>query len=51
MAVTISNIPNLMTVNAKQGGGDLTVTYLATTVVGTADAQQINVNNYTGALL
>ena len=49
--LTISNIPNLMTVNAKQGGGDLTVTYLATTVVGTADAQQINVNNYTGALL
>ena len=25
--ITIDNVPNLMTVNAKQGGGDLTVVY------------------------
>jgi len=39
-----------MTVNAKQGGGDLTVTYLATVVAGAADAQTLNVNNYTGTV-
>ena len=48
--ITISNVPNLMTVNAKQGGGDLTVTYLATVVAGAADAQTLNVNNYTGTV-
>ena len=48
--ITINNVPSLMTVNAKQGGGDLTVTYLATVVAGAADAQTLNVNNYTGTV-
>jgi len=47
--ITISNVPNIMTVNAKQGGGDLTVSYLATVVAG-AQTQTLNVSNYTGTV-
>ena len=48
--ITISNVPSLVVVNAKNGGGDLTVTYAATVVAGVADAQTLNVNNYTGTV-
>jgi len=48
--VTVSNVPTIVAVNAKNGGGDLTVTYAATAVAGLADAQALNVNNYTGTV-
>ena len=48
--LTISNVPSIMTVNAKNGGGDLTVTYKAVPVAGAADSQTVNVDGYTGTL-
>ena len=48
--ITISNVPSIMTVNAKNGGGDLTVTYKAVPVAGSADSQTVNVDGYTGTL-
>jgi len=48
--ITVDNVPTIVDVNAKNGGGDLTVTYLATTVAGAADSQNLNVNNYTGTV-
>ena len=47
--ITVSNVPDLVTLNATSGGGDLTVTYKATTVLGT-NAQTINVSDYTGTI-
>ena len=44
-----SNIQNLVDASVK-GAGDATLTYTATTVVGTADAQNITVDTFTGAL-
>ena len=48
--ITISNVPSIVDVNAKNGGGDLTVSYAAAAVVGVADTQALNVNNYTGTV-
>jgi trimeric autotransporter adhesin len=47
--ITVTNVPDIVTLNALSGGGDLTVTYKAATVVGT-QAQTINVSAYTGTI-
>ena len=48
--ITVSNVPTIVAVNAKNGGGDLTVTYATTAVAGVADTQALNVNSYTGTV-
>ena len=45
-----SNVPNLMTINAMAGSGDITVTYGATVIAGLTDANTINVSGYTGTI-
>jgi Ca2+-binding RTX toxin-like protein len=48
--VVFSNVPNIMTINAMAGSGDITVTYAAALVAGAADANTINVSGYTGTI-
>jgi len=42
-----SNVKTIADVEMRNGAGDLTVTYLAATVVGTADAENLTVSNVT----
>jgi Ca2+-binding RTX toxin-like protein len=44
-----SNVQNIVDASAK-GAGDVTLTYTATAVVGTADTQNITVDTFTGGL-
>jgi hypothetical protein len=42
-----SNVKTIADVEMRNGAGDLTVTYLATSVVGTADVENLTVSNLT----
>jgi hypothetical protein len=45
-----TNLAKNVDVNAKQGSGDLTVSFNATALAGTADSITVNIDAYTGSL-